>query len=598
MRWLNNIRVARKVAIAPVLGLVFLVGLGLVAGNAIRDVASSFDRVVTDSIPKLRWVAETENAIQSAQTRIFQSLVWQASNAPAENQKAARKAVVDQLTLLEDKLAEGRKLFNVAEPDPEVLEISKDNPADAVAARLEEEAKSLPEDKAIRNMIWALELRAQQYREAVERVRSMQKAVFTAAVTFAASAQQTFETLNATLERIAARIDKASAKRNVSVAKDSSNALTVIIASCVGAFALLGVISVFVGNRIAGPILKITSAMRRLADGETDTEVPEQGRRDEVGQMSEALGIFRDNSREMARLQAVEEENRRKADEQRKEMMRQIADQIDTSVQSVVNEVQRATVSLKASAQSMVETAGETTNQSASVASSAQQANANVENVSEAAQRLAGSIEDINRQVQDSARMASEAVSEAEKTDQTVKGLSTASEKIGDVISLINDIAEQTNLLALNATIEAARAGDAGKGFAVVANEVKNLASQTGKATEEIAGEINGIKSATAEAVSAIQSIGKRIREVNDTLDHVAAAVSSQGEATADISRNGSEAASGTSDVSREIENVQTAASRTGEVSNEVLSTSDHLAQEFDQLKQTVQGLIQQMRAA
>ena len=596
--WINNIRIARKIAIVPVLALLFLIGLGLVANGALRDMTVSFDKVTRENVPQRAWAARLENQVQSTQTKIFQSLVWQAANAPEENQRQAREAVVDALKEVDAIMAERRDIFGVEAVDDEALNISQDRPADLVAGELEDAVRDLSHKDALRNLLWALELRLRPYIEAVSRTRSMQSTAFTAAVSFANSSQQAFDQVQSTVEMLQERMNAATERQSAAVDASFTMAERAIIGACLGALIVLSLIAFVVGNRIANPIHRITAAMRELAGGDTEIVVPERGRSDEVGDMAEALGVFQENAREVARLAAQEEENRRQAEIKRKETMHELAANIETSVKSAVDEVQRATDTLKQRAEGMAATADQTSTQTSTVAASAQEASANVENVSGGAQRLSESIAEIDKQVANSANLAQAAVDEAAKTDTTVQGLSDASAKIGDVVGLINDIAERTNLLALNATIEAARAGEAGKGFAVVANEVKNLASQTGKATEEISGEIEGIKTATGEAVSAIKSIGERVREINETLAHVSQAVVVQREETEDISRNSREAAVGTNDVSREIEGVRQAAASNGEASGTLVQTSDKLSQDFNDLNRTVQGLIEQIRAA
>ena len=198
----------------------------------------------------------------------------------------------------------------------------------------------------------------------------------------------------------------------------------------------------------------------------------------------------------------------------------------------MVGKVSSAATELQATAQSMTGTAGQATQHATSVAAAAEQASANVQTVAAASEELASSIAEISSQVAQSAKVAGKALEDARRTDAVVQALAEGAQKIGEVVGLINDIAGQTNLLALNATIEAARAGDAGKGFAVVASEVKNLATQTGKATDDIARQIAQIQTATKDAVVSIQGIGVTIGEISEIAAAIAAAVEEQGSAT------------------------------------------------------------------
>jgi methyl-accepting chemotaxis protein len=197
-----------------------------------------------------------------------------------------------------------------------------------------------------------------------------------------------------------------------------------------------------------------------------------------------------------------------------------------------------------------------------------------------------------------SAQISSSAVEAAEGTNKTIRELAEAGQRIGDVVNMISDIAEQTNLLALNATIEAARAGDAGKGFAVVASEVKNLASQTAKATEDIGGQITSIQNTTQDAVSAIEGIGSTISEMNEIATTIAAAVEEQGAATSEISRNVQEAAQGTQDVSASIVTVKAGSTQTGEASEAVVAASGELGERFQGLQQEVEAFLKDIKSA
>mgnify|MGYP006440097953 CR=1 FL=1 len=324
MRAIRNMPISRKVSIAPFFGFLFLLAISVAAILSIRDVVGSFDVIAKDAMPKQEWAGNLEKAVGTAQTQIFQSLVWQASNAPEENQKRAREAVGTKLERVQALLDEGYALFGVDPVDPEALGISRDNPADKVAAELEAEAATLAESEALRNLFWALELRLGQYADAVERVRQTQVHVFTAAVTFSGSAQQAFQSSSKTFEQLQGLIDASSQRQRAAVATTSLGAERGIIIAGMVALLVLGAVSMFIGKQIANPIHRITAAMRELAGGDTEIEVPERGRGDEVGDMAEALGVFQENAREVARLAAQEEENRRRAEIKRKETMSQL----------------------------------------------------------------------------------------------------------------------------------------------------------------------------------------------------------------------------------------------------------------------------------
>ncbi|RMD63500.1 MAG: HAMP domain-containing protein, partial [Alphaproteobacteria bacterium] len=270
-----------------------------------------------------------------------------------------------------------------------------------------------------------------------------------------------------------------------------------------GLLALTLVLGYFFGDLAARPIRLLTGVMRNLADGDLSVEIPARDRTDEIGAMAAAVQVFKDNAIEVERLKKEQEEADHRAEEEKRRLMNNLADDFETSVGGVVQTVSSAAAEMQASAQSMSTLADQTNARATTVAAAAEEASTNVRTVAAAAEELLASVSEIGRQVQQSTTISKDAVEEAGRADEMIQGLAEAAAKIGEVVGLITDIAEQTNLLALNATIEAARAGDAGKGFAVVASEVKNLANQTAKATEEISAQIAGIQGATQGAVKA-----------------------------------------------------------------------------------------------
>jgi methyl-accepting chemotaxis protein len=350
---------------------------------------------------------------------------------------------------------------------------------------------------------------------------------------------------------------------------------------------------------IAQPIRGLVSMLQRLAGGEFDIEIKGKDRKDEVGEIAGAVDQFKIKLAEKARQEAAEKaERERAAADVRRADMHRLADTFEAAVGDIINTVSAASTELEAAAGTLTKTAESTQQLSGGVASASEQASSNVQAVASASEELAGSVAEIARQVQESSRIAAEAVRQAEQTDMRINELSSVAGRIGDVVKLITAIAEQTNLLALNATIEAARAGEAGKGFAVVAQEVKALAAQTAKATDEIGAQIGGMQTATRDSVTAIKEIGTTIDRISEIASTIAAAIEEQGAATREIARNVQQAALGTSHVATNIADVNRGAADTGSASAQVLASARELSNESNHLKTEVDQFLATVRAA
>jgi len=357
------------------------------------------------------------------------------------------------------------------------------------------------------------------------------------------------------------------------------------------AFGLAWVVS----RSINQPLEKVLLSVQKLERGETSVEVEGVGRSDEIGPLAAALDRWRHSLIEAVH-QREKEQIRVAQREERTRRLENLTGEFEGHATAVVAHVASASTEMNATAQSMASVAEQTSRQAKAASSAADNASANVQTVASAAEQLAAAISEIGRQVGHAATISNAGVEKAHKTNEIVKSLATAAQQIGEVIKLINDIASQTNLLALNATIEAARAGEAGKGFAVVANEVKSLANQTGKATEEIAGQINAVRAATHDAVAAIEEISHTIAEISGVSAAISSAVEEQQAATREIARNVEEAAVGTSEVASNLAGVTEAAAEAGRAASQVLSESLQLSKTSEELSSQVGSFLHRVR--
>lgn len=371
------------------------------------------------------------------------------------------------------------------------------------------------------------------------------------------------------------------------------------------------VLAVTMGIGIARPVKAMTAAMRKLANGDAETEIPGRNSGAELGAMAEAVQVFKDNLIRNAAL-AEEAETQRATQErmtkesaeraeQRAERARQIearAKQFEDRVGGMLTALTNSSEELRGAATGMASIADQTRSQVSTAAKASETALNNVQMVATATDELASSIQEISKQVSDTAQKSTRAVDDARTTSKSVEALKLSADKIGEIIETIGAIAGQTNMLALNATIEAARAGAAGKGFAVVASEVKALASQTAKATEDIAHRLHGIQQSTGQTVGAMGSIVSAVEEINEIAGSIAAAVEEQSAATSEISRNLGGAREGATTVNENIGGVHQAAEETGSAASRVLATAESLGKESAALRREVQAFLEEIKVA
>jgi methyl-accepting chemotaxis protein len=365
---------------------------------------------------------------------------------------------------------------------------------------------------------------------------------------------------------------------------------------------------------VSDPINAMSKIMERIAANDLTADIPGLGRKDEIGDMANAVRVFKDNAfakieadkaqadaaaaRERMRLEMdAKERSEREEQLRRTAVIESLVKKFDADSQHALDDLDRAAHEMARVGGGLTNIVAQSSQASTAVANAAELASVNVQTVSSATEQMVASIREISNQVAYSASSTSDAVSTSDKASNEIGDLAKAAERIGQIVSLISDVASKTDLLALNATIEAARAGDAGKGFAVVASEVKQLAAQTAKATNEIGGQIREIQEATNRAVGTIRNVAQTISTVNQTVTTIAAAVEEQAAAAAEISRNTQEASSGALQVTNKISEVATMAQKSGDAAKDVTHSSDTITKVAMSLKGDINRFLSEVRA-
>ena len=586
MSIIQNMRIGTKLAVSALLSILLIAGMiyAQVSGNA---AVSKANQVANNQQTIARDAIDTKASIRGMQTGARDIRL---ASASADLQKAS-DYVAARLKSVNEFTQEMLKLAHSAENRERIAKIEN------LAG---DYARSIQQIAATRGELIGIEAKrpagGELSAEATAKTAKLNEEGTRIAREVTLPMATELESLaNKTVEYAKHRVEEEVAASAQEMSFAERAALTVGIAAAL----LLIATCVFSVFTIARPMSSLSKSMQELANGNFSVVLPGLGRKDEIGDVAEAVENFKVKAAEKAREEA-EAKNRQDqiAAQQRKADMIKLADDFEGAVGEIIETVSSASTELEASAGTLTSTAERAQELTTMVAAASEEASTNVQSVASATEELTSSVNEISRQVQESARMANEAVDQARKTNDRVGELSKAAARIGDVVELINTIAGQTNLLALNATIEAARAGEAGRGFAVVASEVKALAEQTAKATGEIGQQISGIQAATQESVGAIKEISGTIERLSEISSTIAAAVEEQGAATQEISRNVQQAAQGTQQVSSHITDVQRGAGETGSASSQVLSAAQSLSGDSNRLKLEVGKFLDTVRAA
>ena len=551
-----------KLLIAPAVAILFVVALSFMGWRSLEEQQKAMSLIVEDAMVEKEKGASLVGILKDVDASLLNMLSLQMAGASDEKIAEARKETETKLEDMNTKLSAMDKRVASAEGNLEVMFVQ-----------------------------------VGVYHKLVKSVLSMADIDQNAALTMKISKNETYllalRMLSDLNDKGKLAVDAVYAK-----AKNQANATEdLFLVIVIGALTVSLAITWLLSSSLGRAMNNLAHAMIRLSKGELDVEVPYADYKDEIGTMARSLEVFKQNAREVEELRQAQDEAEVRRQQEKKEMMARLANDFDAEVSGAVGTVSGSASGLQKDSVSLSSAAQQTKAQAHKVEEATGIASQNMGTAASAAEELSASIQEIARQVEDSANVTKLAVTEVANTNEMISGLASTTDKIGSVVSLIQEIASQTNLLALNATIEAARAGEAGKGFAVVASEVKLLANQTAKATEEISAQISEVQKGTANSVTAMTTIGDTITRLSEVSSRIAAAVEEQSAATQEISRSIALAARSASDVAEAIVDVKQAADQTEILSEGVLGASKSLLADSDGLKASIGRFLNRVRS-
>jgi methyl-accepting chemotaxis protein len=562
--WLANLSITRKLFIAPAVAVILLSLMAPLAIYSLGQQAKLLDELTTTEVDKAATMAALGRAVPEASNLSYRTIAL-ASNS--DDPAAIKRLVADMDKRLGEaaSLVDRLRSFDLIEGETEIV------------ANLGKSLKA--------------------YTDAVRQVATMAAADAATAYMTTASGEKFYAELQTQLDGLRDFERRHSvAKHDASMAQAGTARFGMIVLFIAAVMASV-LVTVVLSRTISGSITRLAASTIKLADGDLTVQVEGSERKDEIGVLAGAIGVFRSNAIDKRRIEEEQRVLQQKASA-RQGAVEQHIGAFETQVRDALEALAAASVQMRGTSDGMSGTAEQTNDQVAAVVAASTEASSNVQTVAAASEELSASISEISRQVSNAASIAGRAVDEARQTDVTVQGLAEVVSGIRDVVKLISDIAGQTNLLALNATIEAARAGDSGRGFAVVASEVKSLATQTAKATGEISAQIDAVQNVTRDTVQAMKRIGGTISEVSSVATSIASAVEEQGAATKEITRSTQQAAARTQEVSDNISGVSEGAKTTGHAAQGVKSAAEALNQQTDRLRSQVDDFLAKIRAA